>query len=211
MSRYHHGNLRQALIEAAIPVLKDKGIVGLSLRKLATDVGVSHGAPYRHFHDKTALLEAIAVTGFQALEALCRRAVRDYPDDPRRQLYEAGIGYIFYVVRNPEIAELMFKPGLSRGDRNCELQQAIDAAVAGLAEIIENGRRERLYGEYETTDLVLTSLSTVHGLAMFIAGGMLTDADSSKKKIEALGTRVYTLLMQGMEGRNQKHDENHGA
>jgi len=196
---YHHGNLRQSLIEAAIPVLKKKGIVGLSLRGLATELGVSHGAPYRHFRNKTALLEAIAVTGFMALQDICQEAVDTFPDNPRKQLYQAGMGYVFYVARNPEIADLMFRPGLSPDKNGAELRQAIDLAVGSLAAIIENGKRHKLYGNYETMELVLTSLSTVHGLAMFVAAGMLIDPASPRAAIEALGSRVYDILMHGME------------
>lgn len=197
---YHHGSLRQALIEAALPVLKKKGIVGLSLRELAAELGVSHGAPYRHFKNKTALLEAIAVTGFNALQDICRKAMQDFPDDPRQQLYQAGMDYIFYVARNPEIADLMFRPGLSREESNTELQQAVNSAVGSLAAIIENGKQRKLYGDHQTMDLVLTSLSTVHGLAMFIAGGMLIDPASPESSIEALGKRVYNILLHGMAG-----------
>lgn len=202
---YHHGNLRQALIQAAIPVLREKGIVGLSLRGLATGLGVSHGAPYRHFKNKTALLEAIAITGFTALQEICQEAEYRFPEDPRKQLYEAGMGYIFYIARNPEIADLMFRPGLSQNHSGEELRQAVDAAIGSLATIIENGKQHRLYADHDTMDLVLTSLSTVHGLAMFIAGGMLIDPASPRSSIEALGARVYDILMHGMENPGAPH------
>jgi AcrR family transcriptional regulator len=200
---YHHGNLRQALIEAAIPVLKKKGIVGLSLRGLATQLGVSHGAPYRHFRNKTVLLEAIAVTGFMALQDICQEAVATFPDNPRKQLYHAGMGYVFYVSRNTEIADLMFKPRLSPDENGEELGQAIDSATGSLAAIIENGKRDKLYGDFETMELVLTCLSTVHGLAMFVASGMLIDPASPRAEIEALGERVYDILMHGMESKDK--------
>ncbi len=197
---YHHGNLRQALIEAAIPVLKKKGVVGLSLRGLATELGVSHGAPYRHFKNKKVLLEAIAISGFMALQQSCLEAARNFPDDPRRQLYEAGMGYIFYVARNPEVAELMFRPGLNPEESSPELCQAIESAGASLAAIIENGKHQKLYRKHETRDLLLTCLSTVHGLAMFISGGMLIDSTLSDDDIRILGRKVYDILLRGMEG-----------
>ena len=195
---YHHGNLREALIEAAIPVLRSKGIVGLSLRELAITLDVSHGAPYRHFRNKAVLLEAIAATGFVALRDICQRAASDYPQDPRRQLYEAGMGYVFYVSRNPEIAELMFRPSLPPGSNSEELQQAAEGAISSLTGIIENGQREGVFAPGDTGDLVLTSLSTVHGLAAFIASGLFVDADTSDEIISALGKRVYATLLQGL-------------
>lgn len=196
---YHHGNLREALIEVAIPVLSNKGVIGLSLRELAISLGVSHGAPYRHFRNKAALLEAIAATGFVALRDICQRAASDYPQDPRRQLYEAGMGYVFYVSRNPEIADLMFRPSLPRSEHCEQLQQAAGDAISSLTTIIESGKRAGVFVQRDTDDLVLTSLSAVHGLAAFIASGLFVDANAPAELVTALGERVYTTLLQGLE------------
>ena len=76
---YHHGNLRQALIDAAVGALQTEGIEALSLRKLAKDIGVSHNAPYMHFEDKEALLAAIAEEGFKRLAARGCERVLLYP------------------------------------------------------------------------------------------------------------------------------------
>ena len=197
---YHHGNLREALIEAAIPVLKEKGVVGLSLRELAISLGVSHGAPYRHFGNKAALLESIAAKGFVALADICQRAEVGYPQDPRRQLYEAGMGYVFFVSRNTEIADLMFRPSLPRSEHCEELQQAAEGAISSLTKIIERGKGAGVFVQRDTGDLVLTSLAAVHGLAAFIASGLFVDAAASEELVTALGERVYATLLQGMEG-----------
>jgi AcrR family transcriptional regulator len=196
---YHHGNLREALVEAAIPVLRNKGIVGLSLRELATSLGVSHGAPYRHFRNKAALLEAIATAGFEALRDICRQAATDFPQDPRRQLYEAGIGYVFYVSQNTEIADLMFRPTLPNREHCEALQHAANEAISGLTAIIEGGKRAGVFIQRDTDDLVLTSLSAVHGLSAFITSGLFVGADATQELITALGERVYATLLQGLE------------
>ena len=81
-SPYHHGNLRQALLEAALIILEKEGEAGLGLRDLARAVGVSAAAPYRHFDSRAALLEALAVTGFQrfcaAMNAVADRSPADH-------------------------------------------------------------------------------------------------------------------------------------
>jgi len=200
---YHHGNLRLALMEAAIPVLRKKGVIGLSLRELAGNLGVSHGAPYRHFHNKTELLEGIAGVGYRELAGICSRSREKYPQDPRRQLFEAGLGYIQYVARNREIAHLMFGGVISLPDCGSDLRQAMDAAIGGLAAIIENGKRAGLFGTQDTEDLVLTTLSTVHGLSLLIVGGLLPQ-DPAGENLRSLGTRVYDTLMHGLLERNHE-------
>ncbi|MDT8388635.1 MAG: TetR/AcrR family transcriptional regulator [Thiogranum sp.] len=195
---YHHGNLRHALIEAAIPVLRDKGVVGLSLRELAGKLGVSHGAPYRHFRNKTELLEGIALAGYRELAKICATSRERYPLDPDKQLFEAGIGYVEYVSGNREIANLMFGGVLSLQDCGPDLREAADEAVAGLAAIIDNGKRAGLFGSRNTGDLVLTTLSAVHGLALLISAGLVEPEQTSGKGLRMLCTSVYETLMQGL-------------
>ena len=88
---YHHGDLRRALIDAAIPVLREKGVVGLSLRELAGELGVSHGAPYRHFRNKSELLEGIAIVGYRELAEICSSSRQKHPRDPRRNCSKRGL------------------------------------------------------------------------------------------------------------------------
>lgn len=195
--KYHHGNLRSALIEAAIPVLRSKGVAGLSLRELAAQLSVSHGAPYRHFKNKTELLEAIAVEGYEQLVENATAACQKYPDDPKRQLFETGIGYILYVSQHKEIADLMFSGALPINNCGAELKNVSDQAVNSLVRIIENGKKAGIYGEKDTMALTLTSLSTVHGLSMLISAGFMGD-EISNEKLREISIKAYTTLMEGM-------------
>src|SRR4051795_8192188 len=77
---YHHGNLRAVLLEHAEATLKRRGAGALSLRQLAREIGVSHAAPQRHFRTKAALLDALAVDGWQRFDAALRGAVGDAGD-----------------------------------------------------------------------------------------------------------------------------------
>lgn len=82
---YHHGDLRAALLAAAESTLREKGVGALSLRELAREVGVSHAAPGRHFKDKQALLNALALTGYERLGRALSAA-----DDPALPLSRAS-------------------------------------------------------------------------------------------------------------------------
>ena len=104
---YHHGNLRQALIEAGIKIINESGEAGLTLRKVAARCGVSHAAPYAHFKDKEELIETIksTVTG-QFMEQL-GQAVDSAPD-AETALVNMGRSYVSFFHRNPDFFRFLF-------------------------------------------------------------------------------------------------------
>src|SRR6266700_5995996 len=83
---YHHGDLRNALIQAGLEMLSESGAAALDLRKVARKAGVSHAAPYRHFADKQALIAAINEEGFHRLAERIQATLHDVPDEPFEQL-----------------------------------------------------------------------------------------------------------------------------
>jgi AcrR family transcriptional regulator len=196
-SAYHHGNLRPALVEAALPLLATYGTTGLSLREVAKAAGVSHAAPYRHFRDKTALLEAIAAAGYARLMQACQQAEKRFSHDPQKQLTEAGMAYLLLAAENPEIIRLMFG-GFSLDNCGEELKQAAQNAFQSLRKIVENGQKAGMYKKAETLDLTLASWSMVHGLSMLITSGPLKGMASSKRRVKKLGDVVSKILLSGM-------------
>src|SRR5438270_10671304 len=105
---YHHGNLRTALLEQAERSVREHGVERLSLRELARVVGVSHGAPRRHFADRQALLDALAENGFVRLGAELRAAVHGAGDDFDQRLRVTAAAYIRFATQDPALLELMF-------------------------------------------------------------------------------------------------------
>ncbi|UXN74391.1 TetR/AcrR family transcriptional regulator [Devosia sp. A8/3-2] len=108
---YHHGNLRRALLEAALIILEREGEAGLGLRDLARAVGVSAAAPYRHFDGRAALLEALAVTGFQRFTAAMEAIPLANPPDLMAAM---GKTYVLFALDNANLFRLMFSPQLKR-------------------------------------------------------------------------------------------------
>jgi AcrR family transcriptional regulator len=104
-SRYHHGDLKAALIEAANTLLKEKGIEALSLRTLASMVGVSHMAPYAHFKNKTELFQAIAASGFNALAE--RQEAVNTDQSAAYLILDYGTQYIEFAIDNAPLYRLM--------------------------------------------------------------------------------------------------------
>ncbi|MCP2335507.1 TetR/AcrR family transcriptional regulator [Actinomadura rupiterrae] len=107
-SSYHHGNLRRAVMDAAVAAIEESGPSGWSLRELARRAGVSHAAPAHHFGDKTGLLTAIAAEGFDLLSDALTRAGDD--------LLDLGVAYVRFATRHRAYFEVMFRPELYRPD-----------------------------------------------------------------------------------------------
>src|SRR5438132_8417373 len=108
---YHHGDLRRALIDAAVGVIEHEGLAALSLRDLARRVGVSHAAPVHHFGDKAGLLTAIATEGFVKLADQLRRTYARTGN-----FLEVGVAYVRFAVRERAYFEVMYRPELYHAD-----------------------------------------------------------------------------------------------
>jgi AcrR family transcriptional regulator len=105
-SRYHHPDLRTALVEAGAAAIERSGYENLSLRELAESVGVSRAAPYRHFADKRALLAAVAADGFDRLTAIYNAIPGQ--KTPQDRLAAAGRAYLAFAAERPQLFRLMF-------------------------------------------------------------------------------------------------------
>src|SRR5215212_8979532 len=112
--RYHHGDLKNALIEAGVEILSKVGIEGLSLRKVAQRAGVSHSAPYSHFPDKQSLIAAISTEGFKRLYNDLDAAVSLHQGDPKQQLQEGAWAYVQFAMDNPDTFKIMFSGVLEK-------------------------------------------------------------------------------------------------
>lgn len=130
--RYHHGDLRQALVAAAEAVIAERGADGFSLREAARRAGVSPAAPQHHFGDVRGLLTAVAVTGFTALAEAQERAERAAPDAPGARLYALGVAYVDFALAHPAHFDVMWRTARLDGD-DPAYQAASRRAFAPLA------------------------------------------------------------------------------
>ena len=105
---YHHGDLRNALIQAGLELLAEGGAQELDLRKVARRAGVSHAAPYRHFADKQALIAAINEEGFHLLAERIQASLREVSDEPVEQLLGVALAYVRFAQGNPWLMREMF-------------------------------------------------------------------------------------------------------
>jgi AcrR family transcriptional regulator len=169
---YHHGNLRAALLEAAESTLREEGIEGLSLRELARQVGVSHGAPRRHFADRQALLDALAESGFARLGAELRAAVESAGEDYEARLRAAGAAYVRFAISDAALLELMFA-GKHREQEPGALHEAADRAFSVILELIQQGQASGVLEPGDPVRIALLLFATMQGLAALVTAGMV--------------------------------------
>ena len=177
---YHHGNLREALLAQAEATLRERGIAALSLRELAREIGVSHAAPRRHFPDRQALLDALALAGFARLGEALRAAGVDsggqredgQPDrDLAGQLRALAHAYIGFATDAPDLLDLMFAS--KHGDSHDTLEQATQSAFAPLLTLILAGQRAGVLPAGDPERVGLGQLAAIHGIASLLTVGVI--------------------------------------
>jgi len=107
---YHHGDLRRALMNGALALVRERGLEALSLREVAARAGVSHAAPYHHFADKAAVVRALGFEGLRLLDERMARAESAAPDDPLERLIAIGVAYVLFMTEHREYFAVMGAP-----------------------------------------------------------------------------------------------------
>lgn len=161
---YHHGDLRRALIQAALQIIEQEGAAALTLRAVARRAGVSHTAPYRHYQDKTEMLAVVAEDGFRALKQKIERAFHREKGDPLKKFRAVGIAYVRFARKNKAHYRVMFGPELTDRSVHAGLEAASDAAFQILIDSIKACQDEGLAIPMPTRDLALFAWSTIHGI-----------------------------------------------
>jgi AcrR family transcriptional regulator len=173
---YHHGALRDALLQAAERVLERDGLAGLTLRAVAREAGVSHAAPTHHFGDLTGLVSELAAIGFRQFNmAMAESCTADTPY-PARGMARAK-AYVAYAQAHPGMYGLMFRTERLDYSRP-SLHEAAETSFAGLAHAIAASRHEQIAEEALTLEqaaAIARAWSLVHGFTMLLLDGRLED------------------------------------
>ena len=160
---YHHGDLRRALIDAARRILEAEGPSALSLRAVAREAGVSPAAPYHHFKDKGELLDAVAMEGWDMLDAVIARA-REQAKSPADALDEIGVSYVCFARDNPALYRVMYDTARDREALPDDVSKDKDSAYCKVRDTLVEAGADRA----DEVDLELATVAawcSAHGLA----------------------------------------------
>jgi AcrR family transcriptional regulator len=133
---YHHGNLKEALMRAALELIREKGPAGFTFAEAARWAGVSPAAPYRHFRDRDELLASVALQGFERFVAMLTTAWNGGRPAPRQAFDELGKAYLAFARTEPAYYSAMFEAGIPLHN-NPELLAASERAFAVLRDATE--------------------------------------------------------------------------
>ncbi|MET4232997.1 TetR/AcrR family transcriptional regulator [Bradyrhizobium sp. 482_C4_N1_1] len=200
---YHHGALREALLQAAERVLERDGLSGLTLRAVAREAGVSHAAPTHHFGDLTGLLSELAAVGFRQFNAAMASSC-DAATTPLERALARPKAYVAYAQAHPGMYGIMFRTERLDYSRP-SLHEAAEASFAGLANAIGMMRQEQISGDALTLNqgaAIARAWSMVHGFTMLLLDGRLEDilgrlpeGTTTEQLLEAMLTAPITAKL----------------
>lgn len=205
---YHHGNLRAALVAAALKEIAKAGPEAFSLREVARRAGVSAPAVYRHFADKDALLAAVAADCWDRIGAAMLAAIEGEPDDALERFRATGIAYVTFAVEHPEHFRVMSIPGLIQRMSPDRMEHANTWAVEERAAL----QRAQEAGEIAALpldDIMLAATSLTHGVATQIVEGKFGKVDVARAR--ELAIAATAVLGAGLVPRSESwHDPRTG-
>jgi AcrR family transcriptional regulator len=199
--RYHHGDLRRALLDAALEVLGREGATALTLREVARRAGVTHAAPYRHFTDKQALLAVVAEEGFRMLAAEMALGSAAHRGDPGGGLQAIGAAYVRFATSHRAHFQVMFGNHVDWTCDHPKLEESADHCFGILIAQVQACQAAGLIRAGEPLLAALCAWSMVHGLSELIANGQLTALEVSVPPLEQLVAIFNTLLIEGARPR----------
>ncbi|BAU15699.1 transcriptional regulator, TetR family (plasmid) [Leptolyngbya sp. NIES-3755] len=181
LEKYHHGHLREALINEAYQQIEQEGAIALNLSKLAQKIGVSQPSVYRHFPSKQALAMSVAQRGFEQLAAALKETTEIVESDPFEGIRAIATAYVEFALDHPEIARLMF----SMKERVTEpsLQNASKAAAVPLFRIVEAAKRCGSLRNNDVEQAVRIIWAAIHGLAMLLMDEQIPSITQSPDKL----------------------------
>jgi AcrR family transcriptional regulator len=167
-TKYHHGDLKNALIQAGIEILSHEGVAALSLRKVAQRAGVSHAAPYAHFADKQELIAAISTEGYKKLYEQISAARRQFADDPIRQLVEGAWAYVQFAMTEPDHFKITLSNVVEKESEYPALVAITAKSFQQVVEMVQTCQEAGILKPGPADLVAMTLWGLIHGIATLV-------------------------------------------
>lgn len=209
---YHHGNVKEALIQAAINLLMEEPVQNLTLRRLAKEVGITPTAVYNHFSDKDALIAAIKVEGFANLNQFLKQQCSEVEvDDPEKVFLALGVAYYRFSQLFPSTFDVLFNYTIPPESQTQELIEIASRSQELLTNVIQAVlvKRGKSYNEDVLIKASLMAWTHIHGLVRLVASGSIAAnarcqgwpekfAMTKDKDVEQMIADQIAVLIHGM-------------
>ena len=195
---YHHGDLRAALIDAALDVIGEIGPQGLTIREVARRAGVSHAAPYRHYADKDELILAVVERGFELLDETMVAARRAAGEDKLAQFAAAGEAYLDFALHSPTYYRVMFSGDLLSSNGQEALRHTSSAAFQQIMDDLVMCQQMGIIRPGDPLLQAISIVSTVHGFVSLVNDNRVDHLLEGKSSIEEVKNFVMTAIFEGL-------------
>jgi AcrR family transcriptional regulator len=191
---YHHGDLPRAIHEAALALITEVGPDGFTLREVARRVGVSHAAPYRHFTDKRALMNALAAEGSRRMGDAIQEALEAAGPDLRARFLAASHAYVRFSIDQPAYFKVLFFAS-EVDSTDPDVVAARDRTFGLLLTFIAEAQAAGFFGPCEPMEVAIAIWSMHHGLASLAAIGAFPTAGPA---LRAASDAAHARLLDGL-------------
>lgn len=172
--KYHHGDLKNALIQAGVEILAKEGIEGLSLRKVAQRAGVSHSAPYSHFPDKQSLIAAISTEGFNQLYNELDAVIAEYPKNPKQQLQQGALAYVRFALDHTDTFKIMFSGVLEKEKEYPAFVEISHRTFQRVVDVVRACQEAGLLRSTSSEMMAVAVWGQVHGIISLALEGQIS-------------------------------------
>jgi len=189
------GNVRDAVLAAAVDIVEAEGLGALSMREVARRAGVSHQAPYHYFADRGDVLAHIAIQGFDKLSEAMTSALAG-PGEPAETCF---IAYVNFALAHPAHFRIMFRPELCMVETHAGAKAAADRAMGALMMLVRRVGPTEI-SEIEAFDLAVLLWSQVHGTATLLLDGPLSRKIPAGRRVDDVVASVARLSAAAIQG-----------
>jgi AcrR family transcriptional regulator len=196
-TKYHHGNLKESLVETALKIVETKGLESLTLREITNRLGTSRSAIYRHFDSKEALMQEVILAAFERLDRVITPTLLKKEQDVMIRFHNMGNAYIDFAIQNPAIYRMIFGHELQQQrEESCDINDETQATgFHALIALLKEGQESGLFKKDDPMIQATVVWSMIHGLANLFIDGHL----HVKENLEVIFNAGTKTLFEGLK------------